>query len=98
MRQNAALGANGLTKEIFVCVCICLAPHGWLSGERVGLMAWWLWVRDPVEANFLSSLFLLVTCAKNLRKVVGDFGKKVVIVLVEESHETPVRHRPHADY
>ena len=33
------------------------APYGWLSVERVGLMTWWLCVRYPVEANFLSGVF-----------------------------------------
>ena len=33
------------------------APTGWLSGERVRLMTWWLRVRDPDEANFLCGVF-----------------------------------------
>ena len=40
------------------------APPGWLSGERVGLMAWWLWVRSPVKANFLSGVFSPLTSAE----------------------------------
>ena len=32
------------------------APPGWLSGERVGLMTWWLRVRSPVEVTFLSGV------------------------------------------
>ena len=31
------------------------APPGWLSGERVELMTWWLCVRSPIEANFLGT-------------------------------------------
>ena len=50
---------------------------GWLSGERVGLMNWWLWVRDPVEANFFPAYFFrLSPLLKHVRKVVGGFGKK----------------------
>ena len=52
-------------------------PPGWLSGEHVGLMAWWLRVRDPVEANFLSCVFLPLTSAEARRKVVGGFGKNL---------------------
>ena len=33
------------------------APPGWLSGERVRLMTWWLQVRSPFEATFLSGVF-----------------------------------------
>ena len=46
--------------------CSC-APPGWLSGEGVRLMAWWLSVQSPVEVTFLQ---------KHARKVVGGFGKK----------------------
>ena len=49
-------------------------PPPWLSGERVGLMTWWLWVRSPVEATFLSGVFSPLQ--KHVRKVVGGFGKK----------------------
>ena len=44
------------------------APHGWLSGERVGLMTWWLRVRSPVEATFLSGVFSLLTSAEACEK------------------------------
>ena len=40
----------------------------WLSGERVGLMTWWLWVRSPVEAFFLSGIFLPLTSAEACEK------------------------------
>ena len=30
---------------------LCKAQPGWLSGQRVGLMSWWLRVRDPVEKS-----------------------------------------------
>ena len=35
------------------------SPPGWLSGERVWLMTWWLWVRYPVEATFFRAYFTL---------------------------------------
>ena len=53
------------------------APPGWLSGERVGLVTWWLSVRFPVEANFLFGVISPVQ--KHGRKVVGGFGKKSCI-------------------
>ena len=43
-------------------------PPGWLSGERVGLMTWWLRVRSPVEATFLSGVFSPLTCAEACEK------------------------------
>ena len=59
-----------------------MGPPGWLSGERIGLMTWWLRVRYTVEANFLSGVFSPLTLPKYVRKVVGGFGKKVVWVPV----------------
>ena len=41
-----------------------LASPGWLSGEQIGLITWWLGVRDPAEGNFLSGVFLPLTTAK----------------------------------
>ena len=43
-------------------------PPGWLSGERDGLMIWWLWVRSPVEATFLSGVFSPLTSAEACEK------------------------------
>ena len=43
-------------------------PHGWLSGERVGLMTRWLWVWSPVEATFLSGVFSPLTSAEACEK------------------------------
>ena len=40
------------------------APPGGLSGERVGLMTWWLRVRSPVEETFLSCVFSPLTSAE----------------------------------
>ena len=49
---------------------------GWLSGERVRLMTWWLLVRSPVEVTFLPAYFPLSPLKKHVRKVVRGFGKK----------------------
>ena len=40
----------------------------WLSGERVGFMTWWLWVRGSVEGNFLSGVFLPLASAEECEK------------------------------
>ena len=44
------------------------APPGWLSGECVRLVTWWLWVRFQVEANFLSGIFSPLTSAEACEK------------------------------
>ena len=44
--------------------CPMLLKPGCLSGECDGLMTWWLWVRYPVEANFLSGVFSPLTSAE----------------------------------
>ena len=44
------------------------APPRWLSGERVGLMTWWLRVRSQVEATFLSGVFSPLTSAEACEK------------------------------
>ena len=49
------------------CLTIKLPP-GWLSGENVGLMNWWLWVWSPVEATFLSGVFSPLTSAEACEK------------------------------
>ena len=41
---------------------------GWLSGERVGLMTWWLRVRSPVKTTFLSGVFSPLTSAEACEK------------------------------
>ena len=46
----------------------CRAPPGWLSGDRVGLVTWWLGVRYPVEANFISGVLAPLTSAEACRK------------------------------
>ena len=40
----------------------------WLSGVRVGLMTWWLRVRSPDEATFLSGVFSPLTSAEACEK------------------------------
>ena len=44
------------------------APPEWLNGERVGLLTWWLRVRSPVEATFLSGIFSPLTSAEACEK------------------------------
>ena len=43
-------------------------PPGWLSGERVGLMTWWLRVRSLVEVTCLSGVFSPLTSAEACEK------------------------------
>ena len=47
-----------------VFIKVINAPPGWLSGERVKLMTWWLRVLSQVEANFLSGVFSPFTSAE----------------------------------
>ena len=47
---------------------ILKAPPGWLSGERVELTTWWLWVWFLVEATFLSGVFSPLTSAEACEK------------------------------
>ena len=58
------------------------APPGWLSGERVGLMTWWLRVRSPVEATFLSGVFSPLTSAEACEKSSRWLWKEKLLVLV----------------
>ena len=53
-----------------------MGPPGWLSGERIGLMTWWLRVRYPVEANFLSGVFSPLTSAEVCEKSSRWFWKE----------------------
>ena len=46
------------------------APYGWLSGERFGLMTWWL------RRTFFPAYFRLSPLQKHVGKVVGGFGKE----------------------
>ena len=60
---------NTCISNLVPCSTICTtAPPGWLSGESVGLMTWWLWIRSPVEANFLSGVFPPLTSAEACEK------------------------------
>ena len=47
---------------------VAIAPPGWLSGERVRLMTWWLRVRSPVEAIFRTGVFSPLTSAEACEK------------------------------
>ena len=51
---------------------------GWLSGDGVGLVTWWLCVRSPFEANFLSGIFFASAEACEKSSLEG----KVVLALV----------------
>ena len=44
------------------------ALPGWLSGERLRLLTWWLGVRYPVHGNFLCGIFLPLTSAEACEK------------------------------
>ena len=66
LETRAFLGKGYSTKFNYL-YCIN-APPGWLSGERVGLMTWWLRVRSPVEAYFLSKVFSPFTSAEACEK------------------------------
>ena len=57
-------------------------------------MTWWLGVRSPVEANFLSCVFSPLTSAEACEKRSPWLWKEKLLVVVRESQETHVRHRP----
>ena len=47
-----------------------------------------------LRRTFFPAYFRLLPLLKHVKKVVDGFGKKAVLVLVLESQETHVRHRP----
>ena len=49
---------------------------GWLG---VGLLTWWLWVRDLVEAKFLSSVFSPLTSAEACEKSIWWLWKEICV-------------------
>ena len=53
----------------YVSNSLSLARTGWLSGERVKLMAW-------LRQLFFPAYFRLSPLQKHVREVVGGFGKK----------------------
>ena len=57
-----------LTRTTLCPYTYYLALPGWLSGERVRLMTWWLRVRSLVEATFLSGVFSPLTSAEACEK------------------------------
>ena len=65
------------------------APPGWISGERVRLRTWWLWVRSLVEVTFLSGVFSPFTSAEACEKS----SWWLCVSMVWESQETHMRHR-----
>ena len=69
-------------------VLICAAPPGWLSGEHVGLMTWWLRVPSLVKATFFLVYFRLSPLQKHVRKVVGGFAKRSVSTGVRKPGNT----------
>ena len=74
--DSLRLFRDGSIPHFFFCLpcgndvplSLTLAPPGWLSGERVGLMTWWLRVRSPVEATFLYGVFSPLTSAEACEK------------------------------
>ena len=63
------------------------SPSGWFSGEHVGLMTWWLCVRSPVEANFLSGVFSPLTFAEACGKNSRWLWKEKLSVCVTDRHD-----------
>ena len=61
---------------------------GWLSGKRVGLMNWWLFVRNPVATNFHSDVFSPLTSAEACEKSSRWFLKKSCVSTCVRSQET----------
>ena len=58
---------------------VVVAPPGWLSGEHGCEF-------DPqLRRLFFPAYFRLSPLQKHVRKVVGGFGKKVLLVLVREN-------------
>ena len=56
------------------------APPGWSSGEHVRLLV--VEFKTQLRRNFLPAYFHLSPLMKHVRKVVGGFGKKFVLLLV----------------
>ena len=72
-----------------------MTPPGWLSGKPVGLITWWLWVRSPVEANFLSGVFSPLTSTEACEKSSWWLWKEnCVSTSCEKARKIRVRHRP----
>ena len=68
----------------------------WLSGEHVGVVTWWLWVRDPDEANFLSGVFSPLTSAEACEKRIWWLLKESCVSTgVRKSGNTCVTDHPY---
>ena len=78
---------------MMIRVVFVIAPPRLLNSERVGLITWWLWVRDPVEAKFHKGVFLHLISAKTYEKSCRWLWK-FMLALVYESLESHMRHRP----
>ena len=72
---------------IISCTATCKLPRPGGYGERVRLVTWWLQVRSPIEATFLSGVSSPLTSAKHVRKVVGGFGKKLCYYWCERTRK-----------
>ena len=68
LKETGHHWTNFFTTQIDIDTIQILSPPGWLSGEHVGLMTWWLRVRSPVEATFLSGVFSPLTSAEASEK------------------------------
>ena len=62
-----------------------VAPYSWPGGCEF---------KTQLRQTFFLAYFHLSPLLKHVRKVVGGFGKKVVLELVRESQEKHVRHWP----
>ena len=58
------------------------ALSGWLSGERVGHRSGGCELDPRLKRTFFPVYFYPSPLQKHVRKVVGGFGRKVVLVLV----------------
>ena len=80
--SNTTTTTATITAIIFTSAITSALP-GWLSGERVGLMTWWLRIRSPVEATFLSGVFFAShLCRSMWEKESVALERKVLLVLV----------------
>ena len=64
--------------EIFLSLTF-YTPPGWLSGERVVLMTWWLLVLVPLETEFLSDKYLPLTSTEAYEKSSQWLSKEICV-------------------
>ena len=65
--------------SVYVASFNVFSPPGWLSGEHVGLMTWWLRVLDPVAAKILSGVFSPLTSAEACEKSSQWLWKEICV-------------------